>query len=971
MIRSMKNLNDLVFLLPEYELEGFPRNLPQEMAAEVISGWVALWHPVLICGAGRIPRWHQASRLPQKMEATLFVLPPISRDALTKDASESIQEAGGRLVPARGQWRAFQQQLLDDLPLPPERNFSEDYFSSEIIEEFAALGYCYLQVQLMTRQLRYTSNIDVALFEEQVLRATEAALQNDSEHALQLLQACFDTLGQERDHYYSNDAFLLDLTLLATTTLGPSLHRQLEDPQPTSILASADLLRLVEERSPALMERIRQRISNGSLDLVGGLAAESPTPLGPRESAVRALSRAPAAYRQLNLEPPRVFSRLSYGMQADSATLLKRFGFQGALLMAFTGGKYPIASQPKISWESHDGTRLPALATDPLDANDPNSFLDLGWSVGEALDRQHVPTLVLAHWPGSDNQFYRLLKIVAARTPALGRWCLAAHYFETTEAPYHHQRLEPDGFIFDWLADARSAGLLIRSIKQTFKLQARARSLQNMANLAWQLRELRSPIQWRRSDKGDPVSPSYTAPSLSDWHPEMDQLLTEVDGLVDANEDTLAWYRRLQAIADRISKECLESLRGHLVSKQGDLTGRLIFNPRSNPVRTGVRSEPQDGFETASSWHYATGLVGPNRLTCIDLPSMGFVAGASQLSDQSSVEKILLADSAGMLRNEFVEAQIDMKRGHLRSMHIPSVRGNRFSALVAYRGKAGKDAVYSEMIAKDVSMLTCSNFFGLIRSKGILQLSGKTVGKFEIDFEIQRGSRMVVAIVSLSDLQYVHSHSNPWLNCFMLRWAWPTEAAILRTFPDGRRSTWPGGQAVSAELIEIDEVNYKTHVLTGGLAFHRRHDMRFAETVLAVEGQTHVRHRIGFAVDLPHPLAAARQFIDKPYELDICNLQQSNSGWLLNVDSPNISIDLESPLLDEQRRTVGLRVIVSELAGQSTSVRVRLFRDVAESHRVDYTGERLTRLPHSEDQVTIAMRANEQALVDVLWKPAE
>ena len=467
----MDTINELVFLLPDYELEGYPRELAAaDKAARLLSGWVGLWHPSLLLGVGKIPRWHQASRLPTQLDAIVFVLPPISAQAISPNARQQIAAAGGLVVEPEASWRSFQARLFDLIPRlqPPP-------LAEQLASEFAALGYAYLQVQLLTRQLRYTSNLDITNFEEQVLKAAEAVAAGQEQSARDWLQACFDSLGQERDRYYSNDVHLLDLTLRAKTTLGASLQRQLEDPQPTTLISPANLLRQLAAQSAAAWEPLRQRLADGSLGLAGGLDHEGPLPLAPLESAIRALRRGPEAYQQLGLEPPRVFARLSFGLQADSAALLKRFGYQGALLLAFTGGRYPQASQPKISWEAHDGSRLPALACEPLDASDPSTFLALGWPVGEALDRQHVPTLVMAHWPGGGCEYFELLKIVTARTPALGRWCLVDQYFETTESPYHHQRLESDSFAYNWLSESQ-AGRFADGHQEVPQAASRARS---------------------------------------------------------------------------------------------------------------------------------------------------------------------------------------------------------------------------------------------------------------------------------------------------------------------------------------------------------------------------------------------------------------------------------------------------------------------------------------------------------------
>jgi alpha-mannosidase len=873
-----------------------------------------------------------------------------------------FQSAGGLVLHPTASWKQFQAELLSHFP-----QAQPNALADQLAENFAALGYGYLQVQMMTRQIRYTSNLDVAVFEEQVMKAAEAVVSDDHATARQMLQACFDTLGQERDHYYSNDAHLLDLTLLAESTLGKSLHQQLLSPVPTTLIASAQLLQQIEAKSAETLSVIRQRQSEGTLCIAGGLDRETPTPLQPRDTLIRALQRSPVAYRSLSLTAPKVFARLSFGLQEDVAGLLRRFDFSGVLLIPFTGGQYPTGHQPKISWESSDGARLPALASSALDTADPASFSAFGWRVGEALDRQHVPTLVLAHWPSGGCEFYDLLKIVVASTPALGKWQLADDYFDTTDNAFHHQRLEANGFSFNWLASSDAPGDLIAATKQTHKLQVRARSLLNIFNLAWQLDHLRSTPAWRRDERGDLVAPEYQPLAVADLHEPLARLLDGLDGLLEDAQKSTERYRQLQQLTSDIAQQGLTQLAKHLVKGKGSGPCKIIVNPLSSPVRTWVKTELDTSLASTEAWHYATGLVGRQRSTSVDLPSMGFVT--SCLTDYSAATKdsFVLADASGMLRNEFSEAQIDLQRGHLRSLHIPARRGNRLSVMLAYRELDGKEVKYSEMVAKEVTMLTSSNMSGIIRSRGHFAWQGKSVGEFEIDYEIRRGSRIVAATISLQNLQFPEQH-NPWRSAFVMRFAWPTEAAHLRVFQDGRRSSWSGGKTFSPELIEIDESDYCTHILTGGLAFHYRRDLRFAETLLAACGQHSVRHRVGFGVDLPSPMVTARQFIDKPHQITIPASPANSSGWLLTVDVKNVYADFESPLVDSAGNNVGARLTIGESAGKATTARMRVLRDVAEAHRVDYLGNRLNRLTASGDGVTIALRAGEQALVDLLWR---
>jgi hypothetical protein len=84
-----------------------------------------------------------------------------------------------------------------------------------------------------------------------------------------------------------------------------------------------------------------------------------------------------------------------------------------------------------------------------------------------------------------------------------------------------------------------------------------------------------------------------------------------------------------------------------------------------------------------------------------------------------------------------------------------------------------------------------------------------------------------------------------------------------------------------------------------------------------------------------------------------------------------VSVDLETPLINEAGKIVGVRLFVSENAGKATNLKIRLLREVAAAHRVDYMGGRMSKLTAKDDQITIALRSNEQVNVDALWHVAQ
>ncbi|MEC8554897.1 MAG: hypothetical protein VXZ82_07835 [Planctomycetota bacterium] len=996
---AISDLKRCLLLLPGYELEGFPRFLPREEAAALLAGWASLWHPALIKRMQNIPAWQQASSSPGDIAGSLLILPEIAKSELDP-IFESAEDC--LLQEPHSDWMELQRELLELSGIGgSERAELQDKLTEQQLCEFAALGYAYLQIQLMTRQLRYTSNLDQLLFAEQVVAAAEAILAGEAEKAEESLQACFDTLGQERDHYYSLDLHLLDVTLLAPTVLGKSLTRQLsEQSEPTSFLASASLLRQMKQEQPKNFAALSAQVNSGDSSLLGGLDAERSHSLMPRESLSRDLHRGKIAYAELDLPEPTCFARMSFGMITDHAADLKRFGYQGVFLTAWSEGSYPEGSQTKISWEASDGTFISAIASEVRDASDASSFLALGWDIGDALDHQHVPTLVFAHWPGQTSDYANWLSMIEKRTPALGRWSHGTPYFCDTDDPYHQERLNTSDFKYNWLARSEAPAKLLEATRALQVIASRCRSLQNLANLAWQLEHYKpQPVgntlreeetSQAREEGGEDSTSDFSDSAGADSQVEPQEepphktsdcafssdlrgLIELCDGFLDSysQKDVASDQQRALELADRCSDEIISKLQTLLCpstppAKSGEEpTGRLLINSRSLAQRIRVQTAAEKQFADAG-WKYASGRVGHDRYSCLDVPSFGFVV--APFADKASNPKQQhLAELGGVVQNEFLEAQVDNRRGHLKSLYMPGRRGNRLSLMLARRDRFdnGKFS-YSEMQAKDVRMLTSSNICGLVRASGRLVLDGESQAEFEIDYELWRGSRVMEVATRLKGMKPL-ANSNPWRSAYVLRLAWPTEAAILNSFQCGRRHPMANGQTVSPALIEIDESEYCTHYLTGGLAFHRRTESRFLETILPFDSKES-ESRIGIGVDLPQPLQMAEDFLDRRYSLPLSGKVQEAQAWLTSVNAKNVIVHLESPLVNDSGETVGLRLFVQETQGRSSNAVIRLMHDAKAANRVDYLGVSIGKLTTNHDSITIALRANEQTNVDVLWR---
>lgn len=967
-------IREAILLLPCHGLEDFPKHLNRQEAHELLSAWVALWHPILIEQCGAPPRWLQASQPPSDLANRLLVLPSVSLAIAAEDLSSKVEQAGGVIVRPDIPWKKFQLELLSRF------GSSSSTISDSCRDDFAALGYAFLQLQLMTRQMRYTSNLDELMFNDQVRQAAEAAMAGNADQTEAMLQSCFDQLGQERDHFYSLDVRLIDVTLLAPSTLGTPLTEQIRQPQLTNYLANAQLLSKLKSERPEAFEEFKLSLKARQSTLVGGLDFERPHPLMTFESLRRDSLRGREAYQQLDLEPPRVFARYSYGMVPDQALVLRRTGYTGSLLVAWESGSYPMGSQTKLSWESPDGTFMHALTPRVIDAGEPAQFLTLGWQVGEVLDREHVPTLVFAHWPNRSCDYHQLLDRITRRTPAFGKWSLVDAYFDETDHPYHQEKLNAQQFRHDWLnaRDPKYAKQLLEIAPLYHQLHSRLTSLANLSNLQYQLQHYHKTSK-TPSEPGDTSQPAlHHAAELKQWSPKLNELWNSLDSLWDKVESNDSSFTQ-QA---QLIEQNLEQLKDELLPKLakltapealpvelGHATGRMVFNPFSHARRIPVHSQPEQTIAPDANWFYHAGRVGDDLVSLVDVPPLGFIVGNYSAAGDK-VKHRVLAENCSLIQNEFLEAQFDSQRGHLRSLHVPGRRGNRFSFHLARRDSdatTGKDYRYTQMEADSVELLTSSSVFALVRAKGrLVQEDGRIEANFEIDYELWRGSRILEISWRLENLTQLSD--DPWRSAYVARFAWPTDAAILRTFGANSRETFATSKAIASELIEIDESDYRTHLLTCGLPFHRRIDRRFLETIIAVEGQSKVSHRIGIAVDLPCPHETALQMMDRYYELPVKGTVQNNSGWLFNIDAKHVRMDLEAPLVDDAGLLIGQRISLSETDGKTGNVKIRSLREVCDAYRVDYLGGRLGKLTVESDRCSIVIRANEKVFVDLLWK---
>ena len=439
------NFTRLTALLPRRTLEDVARVRTAETAEQILSAWTALWHPALVGVAGVMPHWAAAETPPEQPGGHLLLVPPEAEELLPADWLFQAEQAGAvvlRNLRRRDEMVAAALEHLEGGPPAIDPDLAAD---------FLALGFCHLIVEIVTLQMRYMTNLDEPAFERELVAAAEAACRGDADASRAKLQAAFDLLHTAREYSYPSESHLLDLTLVAETTLGATLREALagcmaqgataglsssadsgkaEKRPPINVLISGRVLEEMARREPDSLALLRRAVEAGTAAVVGGEFHELELPLLPPEAIRYELEKGLAAYQQHLGRHPVIFGRRRFGMTPVLPEIVYRLGFTGVLHATLDDGRFPADPPGRIRWEGIDGTTVEALLRVPWDISRADTFLRLAGNLSGTTYGDHAAAAIFAHWPGRSSTWYRDIQRIARYTTVLGTFVTVTDFFE-------------------------------------------------------------------------------------------------------------------------------------------------------------------------------------------------------------------------------------------------------------------------------------------------------------------------------------------------------------------------------------------------------------------------------------------------------------------------------------------------------------------------------------------------------------
>ncbi|WP_162006788.1 hypothetical protein [Roseimaritima sediminicola] len=878
-------------------MEDFPSSLSGCNAQGLLAAWTTPWHPALIARSGKIPTWCRADVPPAARDGMLLWVPEISEARLPHDFAQTHQSHQGVQILRGGSREAFLNQLpLDEIDFPASP--LEGGHRPVAPEDFFALAYVFLQVQLMTRQLRYTSNLDEVHFSDVLVAAAKAFVAGDGAAAADSLHQAFDLLSEERDHYFSSDPHLVDLTLLAATTLGRGLEKTLADPHPSNLLLDAAIVERLAEEHPQRLQTIRERFQAGTLGLAGG-APDSGGCLDHLSVAQigRTLADAKQRFTDLFGRMPDAFASYSGGIPADLAPWLASLGYTGTIPINFAAGS-GYRDEHKLLWQA-GSTEMEALVAKPIDAADDAEFLKLGATLGGAVDAGDVATALLVHWPGRSCRSFDDLRRAAGWGLALGKFWTLGGYFTEGEKPYHSfqsDALAADG---SWLESQVRDGVVdpLSRVADDFREQLR----RERDGVFGALAELVS---------GDATPP----PPAGERSAARDA----------ATETGAAGSPAAQRLADALYAAASSQ---SAASSQPDAAAPTVLNPHPVPLRVAaqVAGHPPPakqaqhvfaGYQTADGQSVAF----------LDVPAFGFATcqPGSAPARQGWFRKPPRRAEGQSLANEFLDVVV-ADDGSIGSVHSGPVRGNRFSWQLCHF-EAGRQPRYSVMQADKIAITHSDATRGEISCEGRLLRGDAAVGSYRIRYRIEAGSRWLEIDGEVDLARGTTLGPEPWQNYIAGRSAVASEAARTKVLLRDKVHRVAGRRLNAPLGVLIDEADRQTLVVADGRPAHRVCGSRMLDTIVAVAGQQDRTFRLRYGFDVKSPVAVARSLLAPPEVVAAAGSPLPvPAGWLLQLDARNVIItEARCERVDGALEMV---LLVIETRGKPTKTRLHCYRN--------------------------------------------
>ncbi len=456
---------------------------------------------------------------------------------------------------------------------------------------------------------------------------------------------------------------------------------------------------------------------------------------------------------------------------------------------------------------------------------------------------------------------------------------------------------------------------------------------------------------------------------------ELESLLESRTMTQGENPQTLKEHlHKLYRLKDRWTQR----LANRLQIGAGNEEGYMIINPCSFPRRLplefpvrsaqaqekggssssgGISNDPASLIKSAQFDKEAVRLV-------VEVPAFGFSWIPVHAALKNPIQPKNKLAEENLIRNEFLEVEIDDRTGGMRS-----IRDTR-----TQQGRLGQQLIYnpgSTMEVEKIEITQRGPAKAEIKSFGVLKNDlQEPIARFEQRFRLWSGRPILEVQVTWDIL--VPPNGYPWHSYYGARFAWRDERIQIVRGVNGQSSISTHHRPQSPDYLDLRSGKQQTIVFPQGYPFVQKHEDRMIDLIWIAGNEQQRIFEFAIALDREYAYATSLGLQSPAL---VCASAKSAprvgpTGWLCHVDSMQLTLIRMRPLIESQEglEIRGGRKIVCEwmeTSGYSGSATIRFVRNPVRAQFVDGNGIALGDIFCDNDSIHIDFAAHDLLRIQI------
>jgi hypothetical protein len=997
------NARELILLSPYRLPTESTLYLGDEEVAAFLHGYSVLWHPAALACAisaeaetekSGIPKLASPYDYEEPSPHHLYAIPDEPPLMLPDDWEERAREAGALVIhagPDRAETFANLRQVLQSQGDLPDTSRILLDLPADQVAPFLGIGFAYLQLETLCEAMSHENLLAVPELWQDLRTAltalaggpsnTEAARASNEEETeteteeprsvRDCLRSAAERLLEAREVLYPVPIHLIDLTLIEDRPGGVGdasvptdaqgggeipWPAALEHNQPINLLVQARALERLAREQPERFAQIRDKYHQELIEILGGCYCEREDALLPLESQLWNLTRGQETYQQLLGQGVRTYARQRFAFHPYTPLLLQSVGITQTLLVSFDEAVLPAHHSTVVSWPAPDGKQVEAFTRTPQPAHTPQTWFHLAHYLHETIMHDQTATLVLLHREAAAAPWYEDLLALTELAPVLGRWSTLSSYFSDAMPGDYTSPAEADEFHGNYLSERTPP--LPEYSSESYLAEHDVHE-EKSEPPSYPPAPTPHPVSWFAQHR-EATANLYTTWALAALHQgiggsldfegkDFAEHLRDLENQLE--EGSAAVEGQLQQAHDHAARVLAQRLVARGTENN---PGFLVLNPCSFKRRVALELQGLSGPLPVEGPIKASQHEGDTARVVVEVPALGFAWFPSTPGPAPAPSRLKMADDR-CVRNEFIEAEVDVQTGGLRA-----IRDMRTQV-----GRLGQQLVFnpgSTMSVREVRTTSAGPALGEIISEGVLLGEHHQVlASFRQRFRIWRARPLLEMRIEIRPERAPEGY--PWHAYYGARFAWRDERSSLLRGVNGVPCVTGHTRPETPDFLEVRLGRQNTILFPKGLPFHQRQGGRMLDMILVPPGETAQVFDLAIALDRDYPMQTALG-LSTPVAVvpvDRGPPHVGSEGWLFHLDSPNLLLTRFRPA--SAGDAIVVRVL--ECSGHDGQAELRCVRNPRQATLQDARGEAQMDATTQGDAVQIDFNANDLVQIQV------